>query len=61
MEIALKPDDTMEPNYEFIKDNEFAPAVLVIGGQRIEHTTDEQYIAQGYTRIAAKQPHNARE
>ena len=51
----------MEPNYEFIKDNEFAPAVLEIGGQRIEHPTDEQYIAAGYTKITAKQPHNARE
>lgn len=38
----------MKLNYNYIKDNEFAPAVLVVGDKQIINPTAEMYAEAGY-------------
>lgn len=41
-------------NYNYIKNGEYAPRVLVINGRQVHNPTEAMYIAQGYTKV---QPH----
>lgn len=49
----------MKLNYNFVKDNEFAPAVLVIGGRQVHNPTEAMYLAAGYTKVVPHVPTEA--
>lgn len=46
----------MKLNYNYIRDNEFAPAVLVIDGRQVHNPTEAMYLAQGYTKVVPHVP-----
>ena len=46
----------MKYNYNYIKDNEFAPAVLVIDGRQVHNPSEAMYLAAGYTKVVPHVP-----
>lgn len=46
----------MKLNYNYIKDNTFAPAVLTIDGRQVHNPTEAMYLAQGYTKVVPHTP-----
>lgn len=49
----------MKLNYNYIRDNEFAPAVLVIDGRQVHNPSEAMYLAQGYTKVVPHVPTEA--
>lgn len=46
----------MTLNYNYIKDNTFAPAVLTIDGRQVHNPTEAMCLAQGYTKVVPHTP-----
>ncbi len=46
----------MELNYNYIKDNEYAPAVLVIDGRQVHNPSEAMYLAAGYSKVVPHVP-----
>ena len=49
----------MKLNYNYIRDNEFAPAVLMVDGRQVHNPSEAMYLAQGYTKVVHRVPTEA--